>query len=216
MPADGAPTSDVSSKPRRYDSTLRRRQAAETRSRILDAAAGLFADRGWGVGVREIARTAGVSFDTVYANFGSKPQLFNEVLDVAVVGDDEPVALMERPEFAALSRGSRRQRAAAGAALVAAVNGRTRGLHRALREGAAAEPDLAARLDAARHRQREDVCAAGAAIAGRDLGTTQADGLWAVITMEVYDLLTGTAGWSQDRYEKWLTETILSQIALEE
>jgi len=216
MPADGAPTADVSSKPRRYDSTHRRRQAAETRRRILDAAAALFAEHGWGVGVREIARAAGVSFDTVYANFGSKPQLLNEVLDVAVVGDDEPVALMERPEFAALSRGSRRQRAAAAAALVATINGRTRGLHRALREGAAAEPDLATRLDAARRQQRETVYAAGAVIAGHQLGATQADGLWAVITMEVYDLLTGTAGWSRDRYEKWLTETILSQVAREE
>ena len=72
--------------------------------------------------------------------------------------------------------------------MAAAVNGRTHGLHRALREGAVAEPDLAARLVTARQRQRETVRAAGAAIAGRELSTTQADGLWAVISIEVYDL----------------------------
>ena len=121
----------------------------------------MFAERGWGVGVREIARTAGVSFDTVYANFGSKPQLFIEVLDVAVVGDDEPVALMERPEFALLSRGSRRQRAAAGAVLAAAVNGRTHGLHRALREGAVGEPELGGEARHGETAATGDVCGGG-------------------------------------------------------
>ncbi len=55
--------------------------------------------------MRDIATPAGVSVETVYAHFGSKIDLFNTVLDVAVVGDDDPVALVDRPEFAALSTG---------------------------------------------------------------------------------------------------------------
>lgn len=214
--ADGRGTASTTPKARRYDATLRRRQAEESRHRILDAAAALFAERGWSVGMREIARAAGVSFETVYSHFGSKPRLFSQVVDVAVVGDDEPVALMDRPEFAALSRGSRLQRAAAAARLVAGVNGRTAGLQRALREGAAADPDLASRLDEIRQAQRQTVRIAGAAIAGRELTPVEGDGLWVVITMEVYDLLTCSAGWTPVRYEQWLTDTIVRLLTLDD
>lgn len=214
--AVGRGNASTTPKARRYDVTLRRRQAEESRRRVLDAAAALFAERGWSVAMREIASTAGVSFETVYSNFGSKPRLFGQVIDFAVVGDDRPVALMDRPEFAALSRGSHLQRAAAAASLVAAVNGRTVGLQRALREGAAADPALASRLDEIRQAQRQTVHIAGAAIAGRELTPLEGDGLWAVITVEVYDLLTGSAGWSRARYEQWLTDTIVRLLTLDD
>ncbi|MFW0794490.1 TetR family transcriptional regulator [Gordonia sp. CPCC 205515] len=202
-------------RPRRYNSTLRQRRAEETRERIINAATELFAQRGWSVGMREIAAEAGVAFDTVYATFKSKSRLLNEVLDVGVVGDTRPIALADRPEFAALATGTLRERAAAGAALTTAVNVRTTGLRRALAEGAASDPDLALRLDAGRRAQRRDVYEAGAAIAGRELTPDEGDGLWAVVTMEVYDLLTTNAGWSAKRYEKWLTEMILKLLTIE-
>ena len=106
---------------RRYDSTLRRRQAEQNRRTILDTAATLFAERGWAVAVRDIADAAGTSIETIYARFGSKPELLKQVLDVGVVGDDEPVALADRPEFTAMSQGSPGERAAAAAALVTAI-----------------------------------------------------------------------------------------------
>lgn len=193
---------------RRYDTTSRRRQAAANRRSILDAAAELFAGRGWAAGIREIASAAGVSVETVYANFGSKPELLNQVLDVAVVGDDEPVALMDRPEFAKLSVGSPRQRADAGASLNTAINRRTVGLHRALREAAGVEPALAGRLEEMRERQRRTVHVAAAAVAGREPDAIEADGLWAVLSQEVYELLTGSAGWSPEQYEQWLAEAV--------
>jgi len=213
--ADARGTASTTPKARRYDATLRRRQAEESRRRILDAAATLFTERGWSVGMREIARAAGVSFETVYSHFGSKPRLFNQVLDIAVVGDDEPVALIDRPEFAAISRGTPRERAAAAARLVAGVNGRTVGLQRALREGAAAEPQLASRLDEIRQAQRQTVRVASAVVAGRDLTPVESDSVWVVITLEVYDLLIRSAGWSPARYEQWLTDTIVKLLSLE-
>ena len=57
---------------RRYDSTLRRRQAEQNRRTILDSATTLFAERGWAVAVRDIADAAGTSIETIYAHFGSK------------------------------------------------------------------------------------------------------------------------------------------------
>lgn len=201
---------------RRYDNTLRRRMAKENRQVVLAAATTLFTERGWSASVRDIAAMAGVSVETLYAHFGSKVQLLNQVLDVAVVGDDEPVVLMDRPEFAALATGSVRQRTAAAAKLNTAINQRTtRLLQRALREAAAVEPELAQRLDDTRDRQRMTVQIAAAQVAGREVSPREGEGLWAVLSQEVYELLTGTAGWSPAQYEEWLREAITRLLSLE-
>lgn len=138
-----------------------------------------------------------------------------QVLDVAVVGDDERVALMDRPEFAALSQGAPRDRAAAAAALVTGINRRTVGLQRTLRAAAVVEPDLATWLEQARERQRLNVRVGGAMMAGRELSPVEAEGLWAVLSMEVYELLTGSTGWSPEQYENWLTGAVIRLLGLE-
>lgn len=199
---------------RRYDSSGRRRQAEQNRLLVLEAATRLFSERGWSVGMRDVAAEAGVSVETVYANFGSKAELLNQVLDVAVVGDDQPVALMERPDFAAVGRGGVGERTAAAAALVAGINGRTVGLQRALREAAALDAGLATRLEETRARQRLTVQVGGSMVAGRELDQDEADGLSAVLSMEVYELLTGSAGWSPAKYEKWLAEALTRLLGL--
>lgn len=206
---------DLPKATRRYDSSLRRRKARETREAVLEAAGDLFSRQGWSVGVRDVARAAEVSVETVYANFGSKVGLLNQVLDVAVVGDDEPVALMERPEFAALGEGDTDERVRAAAALNTAINRRLVGLQRALREGAAVEPDLAQRLSDTRDRQRMTVQIAGAMVAGHALDQVTADGLWAVLSMEVYELLTVNAGWSPGHYEEWLAGAVTRLLDIE-
>lgn len=206
----------VSEKPtRRYDSTLRRRQAEQNRRAILDAAMTLFAERGWSVAVRDIADAAGTSIETIYAHFGSKAELLKQVLDVGVVGDDEPVALAERPEFTVLAHGTPGERAAAAAALVTAISRRTSRVQRTLREAAAVEPELANRLEEARERQRLNVQEGGAMVAGRKLRSAESEGLWAVLSVEVYELLTGSAGWSPEQYEDWLAGAILRLLDLE-
>ena len=54
-------------KSRAYRSELRRRQAADTRRRILEVAAGLFADLGYArTTMTKIATAAGVSPETVH------------------------------------------------------------------------------------------------------------------------------------------------------
>lgn len=199
---------------RRYDSSLRRRQAEQNRQTILDAATTQFAERGWSVAVRDIADAAGTSVETIYAHFGSKAELLKQVLEVGVVGDDEPVALAERPEFAALSQGSTEERAAAAASLATGIARRTSGVQRTLREAAAGEPELAARLEEARERQRSNVKAGGAMVAGRELSGPAAEGLWALLSQEVYELLTGSAGWSPDEYEQWLAGAIIRLLDL--
>jgi AcrR family transcriptional regulator len=69
---------------RRYDSTLRRAQAAQTRERILDAAAGLLRDasiRDWdGLTIRAVAEHAGVHERTVYRHFANERALRDSLM----------------------------------------------------------------------------------------------------------------------------------------
>lgn len=99
---------DVSGRPQR----LTRAQAkAQTRERLLDAAARLFADEGFtATSVEEVAAEAGYTVGAVYSNFGSKEQLFLELLTTRVadrigsvaeileadVGDDDPFGDLSR------------------------------------------------------------------------------------------------------------------------
>jgi AcrR family transcriptional regulator len=54
---------------------------ARTRAQLLDAAAELFAQKGYaGASVDEIAEAAGYSTGALYSNFGSKEQLFVELM----------------------------------------------------------------------------------------------------------------------------------------
>lgn len=190
--------------------------AQQNRQAVLEAATALFSERGWSASVRDIASSAGVSVETVYTHFGSKVDLLNQVVDVAVVGDDDPVALMDRPEFAALSMGSRNERATAAAALNTALNRRTTSLLTALREAAAVEPVMAQRLEALRESQRLTVHVAAAMVAGRKVTTVEADGLWAVLSQDVYELLSGSADWSPAQYNEWVAEAITRLLHLDD
>lgn len=69
-----------------------------TRRKITDAATELFVRDGYGATTLEqIAGHAGVAVQTVYFHFGNKNSVLREAVDVAAVGDDEPVAMLDRP-----------------------------------------------------------------------------------------------------------------------
>jgi len=135
-------------------------------------------------------------------------------LDAAVVGDVEPVALRDRPEFTALGEGSLATRAHRAARFNRDINERTFGMRTALREAAAVDPALAARLIDGEARRRQNVGEAAKLIAGRAVTETERDGVWAVLGIEVYGLLVEHAGWSADRYEKWVADTLVRLLDL--
>lgn len=82
---------------RRYDSTARRAAAERTRAAVLLAARDLFTRDGYaGTSITDIAHTAGVSVDTVYASVGRKPQLLLAVHDMALAEGDTPVEAEQR------------------------------------------------------------------------------------------------------------------------
>src|SRR3982074_3482909 len=58
-----------------------RRDAERNRQRILDPAGALFAERGLGVSLDDIARHAGVGVGTVYRRFPDKEQLIDALFE---------------------------------------------------------------------------------------------------------------------------------------
>ncbi len=197
-------------RPRPYRSVHRERQAAGTRAAILAAATTLFSERGWsGTGVRDIATAADVAVETVYAAFDSKAGVLLAAVDAAVVGDDAAIPLSQRPEFAALAAGSRRRRANALAALGTAIHRRTAGVMTALQQAATSEPQLRDRSGALEQARRDDLAAALRLVAGRSVSATERDGVWAVGSADVYRMLTGIAGWTDEQYERWAADTVV-------
>ena len=97
---------------------LNRRQAAKvrTRQKVLDAARGLFAERGYEPAtIRDIAKGAGMSTGAVFANFQDKAELFEAVLT------EDLAKLAETLRAAAAAESSVRGRVLA--ALTAAYHG---------------------------------------------------------------------------------------------
>ena len=205
---DTEPT-EATPRRRQYRSPLRARRAAETHEALISAAHRLFVTNGWvGTGMRDVAAEAGVATETVYAYFSSKRGLLQAVVDVAVVGDDLPVPVADRPEFAEIGRGRHRDRTTAAARLLAAIYGRTAAFAKVIREAAASDDEMADVLSATRERQRRDVAAAAELIMGRAPTATERDGLWALTSPEIYLLLVEVSGWRPEQYEAWLAETL--------
>ena len=194
---------------RRYRSPLREQQTAATRGAVVDAARELFVANGWaGTGMREVAAAAGVALETVYSHFSSKRGLLRAVADVSVVGDDASEPLAARAEFLAMGEGRRPARVRAAASLLAAVHARTGSIAKLLRQAAAADAEIAEMLRATRERQRLDVASALELIVGRPPTSSERDGVWAIASPEVYLLLVEESGWTAQRYEAWVIETL--------
>ena len=194
---------------RRYRSPLREGRARETRDKVVAAAAEQFLANGWaGTGMRGIAQSAGVAVETVYSHFPSKRALLDAVIDISVVGDDHPVALADRPEFAALGTGQRSDRIAAAAHLLALVQDRTSRFARVVREAAPSDEQIHEVLRATRRRQRRDIDAAAALVVGRPLAASEVDELWVLFSPDVYLMFIEEGGWTTDRYESWAAATL--------
>lgn len=179
---------------------------------VLDAASRLFTIRGWATtGIRDIAREAGVAAETVYAHYASKTALLRQVVDIAVVGDDDALPLAQRPEFTALRVGSRSERIVAAARLITEVHMRTAGFAKVIREAAHTDEAMAQELASTRQRHRIDVERALKLLIGRNPTAVELDGIVAVVSVEVYLLLTEFSGWSAAQYQAWMAE-ILERI----
>jgi AcrR family transcriptional regulator len=83
--------------PRKYDATRRQDQARRSRTAVLAAARERFLTEGFrATTIADVATAAGVSTQQIYKIFGTKAGLVKALFDVAIAGDDEPTAMVER------------------------------------------------------------------------------------------------------------------------
>lgn len=205
---------------RRYDSTRRQEQARENRRAILEAAHRMFLEQGYAVTtVGAIAAAAGVSVETVYKAFGNKPGLVKAVVDVAIVGDDEPVPMLQRDRVRRMEGepDPRRKLAMYGEHLADSTPRRVpvELLVRAAAASDAGAAEVWDELEAerlngmmffARHLDEGGHLRPGVSVEeARDV-------LWTYNSAEVYELLVMRRGWTPERYGRWVAGALAAAL----
>jgi AcrR family transcriptional regulator len=188
-----------------------------TRRRIVDAAAEMFIADGYGTTTLEqIAKRAGVAVQTVYFHFGNKRTVLKEAVDVAAVGDDEQVALLERPWVERVRAEPDPQRVVA----MWAANGReiyerVGPIMEVVRDAAVTDPDMAAQW-ATNEAQRAAAFRMFATMLdergalNRPLDEA-VDVLCALQGPEVYGVLTGR-GWTPEQWERFTVDAVTAAL----
>ena len=155
----------------------------------------------------------------MYRLFPGKLGILTAVLDTSIAGDDEDLAVKDRPEVAGLVAESDPRKQLAGfARICVAINTRTGDLYRILVGAAGSDADAAAllaeymlRRDAGQEQIARLLARAGALRPGlkeRDAS----DIIHALMSPELYRLLVTDRGWKPGRYEQWLTDTLTAQL----
>jgi AcrR family transcriptional regulator len=191
-----------------------------TKAAVIDAARTLFAQRGYAATTIEaVSERSDTPQATIYRLFGSKVGILKAVIDVSIVGDDEAVAMVDRPEVRTLlADPDPRKKLSQFAALLRNLMARTAPLHQLLAEAARSDEDAAALLtEIARQRQdgqrrvARSLARSGALRPGlreRDA----ADVIYALASPEVYGLLVLDRGWNGDRYQNWVATILTDQL----
>ena len=206
---------------RRYESPRRAAQAEQTRRDIVTAAGLLFRKRGYGVPLAEIATEAGVVVETVYRIFGTKAALFRAAVEALLAGGagraETPVE--ERPAIRAVREERDPRKQVAGyAATQPGIHRRAGPLLRALRDARESDTGLrrlwdemeAWRLDGQGRFVR---MLADRGVLRPDLAVDVGiDIAWTLCSLAVYDSLVIDRGWSDERYQSWLTDALIREL----
>jgi AcrR family transcriptional regulator len=202
------------------EGAARQARTRRTRTAVVEAARTLFLERGYAATtIGAISDLSDTPQATVYRLFSSKLGILKAVLDVSVVGDDQAVAMADRPQVRALvSDRDPKNQLAGFAALLRELMARVGPVHRILADAARSDEDAASLLaEIARQRQEgqrriaRSLARSGALRPGlreRDA----ADIIHALASPEVYGLLVFDRGWSGERYEKWLRAILADQL----
>ena len=192
--------------------THRQRQALWTRHLIVDAAKGLFLERGYAATTMDaIAEEAGVAVSTVYAAYKNKRAILRAIreawheqtrareINAEASREPDPERRLEM-----VADATRRQWETGGA-VVAVYQG-----------AAAADREAAAELGEALRGRRAALDRVvegmeGALRPGLEVNRAAAL-LRALCRAEVYRELVEESGWTPDEYESWLLETLKGQL----
>ena len=199
---------------RSYDSTSRAASAVKTRSRVLEAGKYLFSRKGIdATTIAEIAERAAVSQATVYAIAKSKSGLLHALIHDAIFG---PRYQDAQKKLAGISDPVKQIALTAHVAR-AIYEGESADLS-LLMKASALSPELRKTQQAfeslRREMQRSRIDAlfkAGRAKKGLDRNTASAI-LWMFTGRDVYHKLVHESGWSPDKFQSWLEQTLLATL----
>jgi AcrR family transcriptional regulator len=190
------------------------------RRAVLDAARSLFVEGGYGATTIEaISAASSVPQATVYRLFSSKQGILKALVDTSVAGDDEPIAVAERPHVRSLLDAPQPDDALARLAAVSVeINARIAPVHRILVSAADSDPEAAAllaELNDQRQAGQGRVAAALARSKALRSGLRErdaADIIHAVASPDLYRLLVADRGWTPQRYQAWLADSLRSML----
>ncbi len=210
----------ASQPPKRYASQVRDEQARRTRRAIVTAAHDLFLAQGYAATTIDgIAEAAHVSRRTVFNSVGGKAALLKLALDWAIVGDDEPIALADRPAMKAiLAERDPRQALMLWVQTGAEVLARTAPLGEVLIAAADIDPAAAGLLaEASRNRMLGATMFMRylASLDGLAAGMTEqraAELCWALGDGHLYRLLVAQRGWSTADFNRWLSGSLAAAV----
>ena len=191
----------------------RKERARATRRRMVEAAYRLFSEHGYTVPLTDVAREAEVAVQTLYFTFHTKAELLQEVLQLAVLGDDLPMAPYERPWFGKMVAEPDPRKAAqifvdASTAIFERVGPLSPSITRS------GDPEVDAlwshseqlRLDGYR-RVMEVLAKKGKLRRGLTLGEAT-DIVFFMVSPQLYQEVVRLRGWSVVRWRKWIAETV--------
>lgn len=196
---------------RAYNNEQRAEAARETRARILAAAYELLTQASFAsFSIAALAERAEVSPQTIYNSVGGKSAVLKACYDVTLAGDDEPVAMSDRPQFRAMFE------AADGAGFLGAYAEWCRVVSERLGPilaplyAAGDERGVGEFFDTIERERRIGTTHAITALRDRHglrpgLDLAQAiDATWTLNSPEIWDRLTRRCGWTADAYQAWI------------
>lgn len=200
---------------RTYARTLRTEQAQMTRRRILDAARRLLGSGTYSsVTMEDIAKEAGVAYQTVYAIFGSKPGLAHGLVEVGFPHVDDALKLFtDLPESADVEVWLRT--AAHVNRLIYEV---CADLLRFMRESG--DPGLLARYRDRQEQVFREMNRFGIEAILENSGRLRPGispfeavaAIWSLSGPDPYTELVFQRGWTPSRYEEWLGDTTINML----
>ena len=206
--------------PRPYDASRRQQRAAENQERALEVARRLFAERGYAeTTMEEIATASKVAVPTLYAAFQSKRGVLSRLLDRLVSGEPSgPPILQTAGARAVFAEPDRRRALALFAAHMGVIQERIGPIYEVMKSAARTEADAAelfARVQKNRYANLEAVAARLSERGPLRQNLTVEEAartIWVLASPEVRQMLVTQAGWSSERYQAWLGETLAAAI----
>ncbi len=203
---------------RPYRSPAREAQARATRARILAATRRLFLERGYAATtMRQIAHEGAVALPTLTGLFPSKRALLDEVLR-SLRGDGDDASPHADAVEEILRAPDPGELIARVAALDRGANEEAFELLEILRTAAVVEPEMEARRRAGADDRRRDRARIARELARRgalppEISVRQAtDVLWFYGSADTYRLLVADAGWTPQRFERFVRDALTAAL----